>query len=75
MSPGIAKLMLDSLSVCRLYDATASSIARGRLGYLAGIAGLTGRVGILLNAPDARALAHSYRDLFGWPLADDEREW
>ena len=42
---------------------------------MAGITGLTGWVGIVLNAPDARALAHFYRDLFGWPLADDEPDW
>ena len=48
MPPGIAKLMLDSLSVA-CTTATASSIARGRLGYMAGIAGLTGCVGIVLS--------------------------
>jgi predicted enzyme related to lactoylglutathione lyase len=42
---------------------------------MAGITGLTGWVGIVLNAPDARALAYFYRDLFGWPLADDEPDW
>jgi hypothetical protein len=29
----------------------------------------------VLNAPDARALAFFYRDLFGWPLADDTLDW
>ena len=53
----------------------ASSVARDRLGDMAGITGLTGWVGIVLNAPDARALAYFYRDLFGWPLADDEPDW
>lgn len=42
---------------------------------MAGIAGVTGWVGVVLNAPDARALAHFYRDLFGWPLAADEPDW
>lgn len=30
---------------------------------------------MVLNAPDARALAYFYRDLFGWPLAADEPDW
>lgn len=55
--------------------AMASSCARGRLGDMAGIAGLTGWIGIVLNAPDARGLAYFYRDLFGWPLADDGPDW
>lgn len=53
----------------------ARSIARGSLGDMAGITGLTGWVGFVLNAPDARALAYFYRDLFGWPLADDDPDW
>lgn len=44
-------------------------------GDMAGITGLTGWVGIVLNAPDARSLAYFYRDLFGWPLADDDPDW
>jgi hypothetical protein len=36
---------------------------------------MTGWVGIVLNAPDARTLAYFYRDLTGWPLADDEPDW
>ncbi|MGI8869389.1 MAG: VOC family protein [Mycobacteriales bacterium] len=36
---------------------------------------LTGWVGTVLNAPDARALAYFYRDLFGWALAADEPRW
>lgn len=55
--------------------AMASPVARDRLGDMAGITGLTGWVGIVLNAPDARAPAYFYRDLFGWPLADDEPDW
>ena len=55
--------------------AMANSVARDRLGDMAGITGLTGWVGIVLNAPDARDLAYFYRDLFGWPLADDEPDW
>lgn len=42
---------------------------------VAGIRGLTGWLGVVLNAPDARALAYFYRDLLGWPLADDTPEW
>ncbi len=42
---------------------------------MGGIRGLTGWVGTVLDAPDARALAHFYRDLFGWPLASDEPGW
>lgn len=34
-----------------------------------------GWLGIVLGAPDARALAHFYRDLLGWELADDEPGW
>lgn len=34
-----------------------------------------GWLGVVLNAPDARALAHFYRDLLGWQLADDEPDW
>ncbi len=30
---------------------------------------------MVLNAPDARALAYFYRDLFGWALTDDEPDW
>ncbi len=56
-------------------DREIESVARGRLAAIAGIAGLTGWIGIVLNAPDARALAYFYRDLFGWPLADDTPEW
>ena len=53
----------------------ARSVAPDRLGDMTGITGLTGWVGIVLNAPDARALAYFYRDLLGWPLADDEPDW
>jgi catechol 2,3-dioxygenase-like lactoylglutathione lyase family enzyme len=42
---------------------------------MAGIRGVTGWVGVVLNAPDARALAYFYRDLFGWSLAADEPDW
>ncbi|MDF8263009.1 VOC family protein [Luteipulveratus flavus] len=42
---------------------------------MAGIRGLSGWVGVVLNAPDARALAHFYRDLLGWPMATDEPDW
>lgn len=42
---------------------------------MAGITGLTGWVGVVLSAPDARALAYFYRDLFDWPLANDEPDW
>lgn len=34
-----------------------------------------GWVGVVLGAPDARALAGFYRDLLGWPLATDEPDW
>jgi len=36
---------------------------------------LTGWIGVVLNAPKARPLAHFYRDLLGWPLHDDEENW
>lgn len=36
---------------------------------------LTGWIGVVLNAPKAQPLAHFYRDLLGWPLADDEADW
>lgn len=39
---------------------------------MAEIASLTGWVGVVLEAPDARALAYFYRDLLGWPLASDD---
>ncbi|HEV7205048.1 MAG TPA: VOC family protein [Jatrophihabitans sp.] len=42
---------------------------------MAGINGLTGWVGVVLDAPDAQALAYFYRDLFGWPLTDDDPNW
>ncbi len=42
---------------------------------MAGIEGLTGWIGVVLDAPDARALAYFYRDLFGWPLAGDDPGW
>jgi catechol 2,3-dioxygenase-like lactoylglutathione lyase family enzyme len=42
---------------------------------MAGITGLTGWVGVVLDAPDAQALAYFYRDLFGWPLSDDTPNW
>ena len=29
----------------------------------------------MLGAPDAPALAHFYRDLLGWPLADESPDW
>ena len=34
-----------------------------------------GWLGVVLNAPDARALAAFYRALLGWELADDEPGW
>ncbi len=34
-----------------------------------------GWLGVVLNAPDARALAYFYRDLLGWELAADEPHW
>ena len=34
-----------------------------------------GWLGVVLGAPDARALAHFYGDLLGWPLADDTPDW
>ena len=34
-----------------------------------------GWLGVVLNAPNARALAYFYRDLLGWELADDEPDW
>ncbi len=34
-----------------------------------------GWLGVVLNGPDARALASFYRDLLGWPLADAEPNW
>jgi catechol 2,3-dioxygenase-like lactoylglutathione lyase family enzyme len=42
---------------------------------VAGIRGLSGWIGTVLNAPDARRLAYFYRDLLGWPLATDEPDW
>lgn len=36
---------------------------------------LSGWVGMVLNAPDARKLAYFYRDLLGWELAADEPGW
>jgi hypothetical protein len=42
---------------------------------MTGIRVMTGWVGVALNAPDARALAYFYRDLFGRPLAADEPDW
>lgn len=34
-----------------------------------------GWLGVVLGAPDAQALARFYRDLLGWPLADDTAGW
>lgn len=34
-----------------------------------------GWLGVVLNAPDAHALAVFYRDLLGWPLATAEPHW
>jgi hypothetical protein len=42
---------------------------------MTGVPGLTGWVGVVLNAPDARALARFYQDLCGWSLATDEPDW
>ena len=42
---------------------------------ITGIRGVTGWVGVVLNAADARTLACFYRDLFGWSLAADEPDW
>lgn len=36
---------------------------------------LSGWIGTVLSAPQARPLAHFYRDLLGWPLHDDEPDW
>jgi len=36
---------------------------------------LTGWIGVVINAPKAQSLAYFYRDLLGWPLADDEADW
>lgn len=32
-------------------------------------------LGVVLNAPDARALAYFYRDLLEWKIADDDPDW
>jgi len=42
---------------------------------MGGVRGLTGWLGVVLNAPDAQRLAYFYRDLLGWPLAADEPGW
>lgn len=42
---------------------------------MAGITGLTGWVGVALDAPDAIALAHFYRDLLGWPVTSEHPQW
>ncbi|MGN6413610.1 VOC family protein [Flexivirga sp.] len=42
---------------------------------MAGTRELTGWLGVVLDAPDAQDLARFYRDLLGWPLADDEPGW
>ncbi len=34
-----------------------------------------GWLGVVLGAPDPRALASFYRDLLGWPLADETDDW
>ncbi|AKU18806.1 VOC family protein [Luteipulveratus mongoliensis] len=39
---------------------------------MAGIRDLSGWVGVVLNAPDARTLAAFYRDLLGWDLVGDD---
>ncbi len=46
-------------------------------GAITGIRGRRQRgwLGVVLGAPDARSLAHFYRDLLGWPLADDTPDW
>lgn len=36
---------------------------------------MTGWIGVVINAPKAQSLAYFYRDLLGWPLADDEADW
>lgn len=36
---------------------------------------LSGWIGTVLSAPQARELAYFYRDLLGWPLHDDEPDW
>ncbi len=36
---------------------------------------LTGWLGVVLSAPQARPLARFYRDLLGWPLDVDEPDW
>lgn len=36
---------------------------------------LSGWIGTVLSASDARQLAYFYRDLLGWPLASDEPDW
>lgn len=44
-------------------------------GVMAGIRGFTGWLGVVLGSPDPVALAHFYRDLFGWPIAAEEPTW
>lgn len=42
---------------------------------MAGIRELSGWLGVVLDAPDARELARFYRDLLGWQLIDDDPMW
>lgn len=42
---------------------------------MAGIRGFTGWLGVVLGSPDPVALAHFYRDLLGWGIADEEPGW
>lgn len=39
------------------------------------IASTTGWWGVVLEAPDARALAKFYSQLLDWPIADDKPNW
>jgi catechol 2,3-dioxygenase-like lactoylglutathione lyase family enzyme len=42
---------------------------------MSGIRSRTGWWGIALDGPDPLALAHFYRDLFGWEIANEEADW
>ncbi|KNX37804.1 VOC family protein [Luteipulveratus halotolerans] len=42
---------------------------------MAGIRGLSGWIGTVLGAPDARTLTAFYRDLLGWELVGDDPDF
>ncbi|HET7174260.1 MAG TPA: VOC family protein [Nocardioidaceae bacterium] len=42
---------------------------------MSGIRGLSGWLGVVLDASDPVLLAHFYRDLLGWPIATEEPGW